>query len=63
MDVSAIVGASGALTQQQTAMQASMLVLRKAIDIEAANALQLLQTLPQVAGNPANLGNSIDIRA
>lgn len=63
MDVSAIVGASGALTQQQTAMQASMLVLKKAIDIEAANALQLLQTLPQVANNPANLGNSVDIRA
>ena len=63
MDVSAIVGASGALTQQQTAMQASMLVLKKAIDIEAANALQLLQTLPQVASNPANLGNSVDIRA
>lgn len=63
MDVSAIVGASGALTQQQTTMQASMLVLKKAIDIEAANALQLLQTLPQAASNPANLGNSVDIRA
>jgi hypothetical protein len=63
MDVSAIVGASSILTQQQTAMQASMLVLKKAIDLEAANALQLLQTLPQAASNPTNLGNSVDIRA
>jgi len=63
MDVSAIVGASSALTQQQAAMQASMLVLKKAIDIEATNALQLLQTLPQASGNPPNLGNSVDIRA
>lgn len=38
-------------------------VLKKAIDIEAQNALQLLQALPQVANNPPNLGNSVDVRA
>lgn len=63
MDVSAIASMSSAMTQQQTAMQAAMLVLKKAIDIEANNALQLLQTLPQASGNPSNLGNSVDIRA
>ncbi|MCH2221354.1 MAG: YjfB family protein [Dechloromonas sp.] len=38
-------------------------MLRKAIDIQAQGALQLLQALPQVASNPPNLGNNIDVRA
>jgi len=42
---------------------ASMLVLKKAIDIQAQNALQLLEALPQMPSNPPNLGNSVDVKA
>jgi hypothetical protein len=63
MDIASVAGMSTAMTQQQTNAQASILVLKKAMEIESSNALQLLQALPQAASNPPNLGNNIDIRA
>jgi len=63
MDVSGMGSVSSAMTQQQTGAAAAMLVLKKSIDLEANNALQLLQALPQASSNPPNLGNSVDIRA
>jgi hypothetical protein len=33
------------------------------MDIQAQNAMQLLQAVPSVANNPTNLGNSIDVKA
>lgn len=41
----------------------STLVLRKAMDIQAQSATQLLEALPPVTNNPPNLGNSVDIKA
>ena len=61
MDVSTV--ASNALSQARTGDAVNTLVLKKAFDIQAQNAAQLLQSLPQVANNPPNLGNSIDVRA
>jgi hypothetical protein len=63
MDVSSIGSASAALSQAQTGDAVATLVMKKAMDIQAQSALQLLQALPQVANNPPNLGNSIDVRA
>lgn len=63
MDVSSIGSASTALSQAQTGDAMATLVMKKAMDIQAQNALQLLQALPQVASNPPNLGNSIDVKA
>lgn len=63
MDVSSIGSLSTALAQASTGNEASMLVLKKAIDIQARTALQLLDALPQVANNPPNLGNSVDVKA
>jgi hypothetical protein len=63
MDVSGMGSVSSAMTQEQTGTAAAMLVLKKAIDLEANNAMQLLQALPQVSSNPPNLGNGVDIRA
>ncbi len=63
MDVSSIGSASTALSQAQTGDALATLVMKKAIDIQAQSALQLLQALPQVASNPPNLGNSIDVKA
>lgn len=61
MDVSTV--ASNALSQARTGDAVNTLVLKKALDIQAQNAAQLLQSLPQAANNPPNLGNSIDVRA
>lgn len=63
MDVSSVAGMSTAMAQQQTSSQAAIMVLKKAIDIQSSNAMQLLQAVPQVSSNPPNLGNSVDIRA
>lgn len=63
MDVSTIGSLSSAMSQTQTSQQASMLVLKKAIDIEAQGTLQLLQGVPQAPSNPANLGNGVDVTA
>ncbi|TXI79427.1 MAG: putative motility protein [Dechloromonas sp.] len=62
MDVSSIGSLSTALSQAQTGDAVSTLVLKKAMQIQEQNALQLLQALPQVSNNPPNLGNSVDVR-
>lgn len=62
MDISSVGSLTTALTQTQNGDAVSTLVLKKAIDIQEQGALQLLQALPQVANNPPNLGNSIDIK-
>lgn len=62
MDVSSIGRLSTALSQAQTGDAVSTLVLKKAMQIQEQNALQLLQALPQVSNNPPNLGNSVDVR-
>lgn len=45
--------------QAQTAQTAQILVLKKAMDTQAANQTALLQI---AAASPAHLGNSVDIR-
>lgn len=62
MDVSSIGSLSTALSQAQTGDAVSTLVLKKAMQIQEQNALQLLQALPQLSNNPPNLGNSVDVR-
>jgi hypothetical protein len=61
MDVSSLGGVSSALTQGSDA--ASIAVLKKAMDIQAQSATQLIEALPQVTNNPPNLGNGVDVRA
>ncbi len=46
MDVSAIASAATAMSQQRVADAAGTLVLKKALDLQAASAAQLLQALP-----------------
>ncbi len=58
MDVSAIASAATTLSQIQLASQIEVTLLRKALDLQGAGVLQLLQTLPTV--NPAHLGNHVD---
>ncbi len=62
MDISSLGGLTNGLAQVQIGDAVSTLVLKKAIDIQEQSAMQLLQTLPQIASNPPNLGNSVDIK-
>ena len=62
MDVSSLGGLSAAPSPAQLKDAANTLVFKKALDIQAQNAAQLLEALPQVSSNPPNLGNSVDIK-
>lgn len=65
MDLSAVASAASELASRQTGDAASTLVLKKALDIQAQNAAQLLAALPQPApyNNPPHLGGSVDLFA
>ncbi|MFZ2268178.1 MAG: YjfB family protein [Azonexus sp.] len=63
MDVFSVGSLSSALSPAQTQEAASLLVLKKANEIQTESALQLLQAVPQQASNPPNLGNSVDVKA
>jgi len=63
MDILSVGSLTSALTQATTGDAVNTLVLRKAMDIQAQTALQLLQAVPQLPSNPPNLGNTIDIKA
>lgn len=63
MDVSSVASLSTAMAQMKVGDAVGITMLKKAIDLEAQAALQLLQALPAVASNPPHLGNAIDVRA
>ena len=64
MDTASIGSLSTALSQAQVGDAVGTLVLKKAMDIQAQGAIQLLQALPQPQSvNPPNLGNSVDVSA
>jgi len=63
MDVSSIAAVATQMSQARTADAVSMTVLKKALDLEAMGAAQLVQAVTQsiqAASNPANLGNQVD---
>ena len=62
MDTNAIASLASDLSQTRTAGAVQIAVLKKAMDIEANGALQLLQALPapMPVKNPPNLGNNVD---
>ena len=63
MDISGVASLSSAMSQAQSGDAVGTLMLKKAMDLQEQSAAQLLQTLPQTANNPPNLGNSIDVKA
>lgn len=60
MDVSTIASVAAGMSQIQTAQAVQLAVLKKAMDVGAQSALQLLQAVP---GNPPHLGNNVDVFA
>lgn len=62
MDISSLGGLSAAMSPVEVKDAANTMVLKKAMDIQAQNAMQLLEALPKVSNNPPNLGNSVDVK-
>ena len=61
MDVSTIASAATEMAQASTAQAVQLAVLKKAMDVEAQGAMQLIQAAAQVIPvNPPNLGNQVD---
>lgn len=62
MDTSAIASLASNMSQAKTVSAVQLAVLKKAMDIEAQGAMQLVQALGQAtqAHNPAHLGNRVD---
>ncbi len=58
MDTTAIASMATEMMTQRTMQAAQIAVLKKAMDLEGAGALQLVQAV----SNPPHLGNSVDIR-
>lgn len=64
MDVSSVSALASAMQAQQVGDAVAVSVLRKALDIQAQGAMQLIQALPQPAqALPANLGNHLNVTA
>ena len=64
MDVSTLAALATDMAQSRTANAVQVTVLKKAMDIEAQGAMQLIQAAAQVIPtNPPHLGNSVDTLA
>lgn len=63
MDVSSIASAATAMSQQRVADAAGTMVLKKALDIQAQSAAQLLQALPAPQPVAPSSKNIIDTYA
>ncbi|PAU65627.1 hypothetical protein BZL41_05495 [Pseudomonas sp. PIC25] len=65
MEISSLTSAFTAATAAQLAMETSVQVLEKALDLQALSALALVEALPPLpsGANPPNLGNFIDTTA
>lgn len=65
MDVSSIAAAASANSMAQVQQQASVSVLKKALDIQEQSALQLLEALPEPVAAPVGsaTGGVIDTYA
>lgn len=61
--VSGITSLATAMSQERIAQDVSIALVKKAIDLQAAGALALIEALPAVTNLPANLGNSVDTTA
>lgn len=63
MSIGSTGGVTSALSAEQVGSGVATQVLKKAIELEEQNAMQLLQALPQMPSNPPNLGNGVDTKA
>lgn len=61
MDIASSTSVPASAAQASTGDAVAITVLRKALDLQAQSAAQLIAALPQAAAvNPPNLGNNVD---
>lgn len=63
MDLSGLSSLSSAVSQARNGDSVAILVQKKAMEIEAQGAQQLLEALPKPTNNPSHLGQNVDIKA
>lgn len=63
MDVTNIAKLSTSMAETGIRQEVGVTMLKKAMDIEANSAAQLIQALPQPQNLPAHLGNTINTKA
>jgi hypothetical protein len=64
MDTVNLAALATTVAQTRTGSQVQLAVLKKAMDIQAQGAAQLIQAAAQATtNNPPHLGNRIDVRA
>ncbi|MCK9285628.1 MAG: YjfB family protein [Rhodocyclaceae bacterium] len=60
MDVTALASVATQMSQARTGEAVQVAVLRKALDVQAQGALQLIQAAALQTNNPPHLGNVVD---
>lgn len=61
MEINSVGSPSAALSQTRTGDAVAISVMKKALEIQSQNAMQLIQALPLPTTNsPANLGNNVN---
>lgn len=65
MELSSVASAVSNANAAQAAAMASVLLLKKTLDLQSETAIGMIQAIPQVTppSNPPHLGNSIDVMA
>lgn len=63
MDVTNIAKLSTSMAETGIRQEVGMTMLKRAMDIEAASAAQMIASLPQPQNLPAHLGNSVNTKA
>lgn len=63
MELTGLSSLSTALSQATAQDSAAILVQKKAMEIAAQGAAQLLEAVPQPSNNPPHLGQNVDVKA
>ena len=63
MDLNSIAALATEMATQRTLQAAQIAILKRAMDMQGAGALQLVQAVAQGTNNPAHLGRTIDVFA
>lgn len=63
MDVSSIASLATEMATQRTLQAAQIAMLKRAMDMQGAGALQLVQAVAQTANSPAHLGQNVNVFA
>lgn len=63
MDVTSIAKLSTSMAETGIRQEVGMTMLKRAMDIEASSAAQMIASLPQAQNLPSHLGNSINTKA